>query len=214
MAANINTYRVINFGFEVIPIAAAMTNGGYTVVNEVVQPHAAAATFVSPNLISPSNNISSISGEPIAFISRPKGPDAFTQTLQNSSAGSTTIGWSGGRVMVTGANPSTGAVLIRIRANLEVVLNNANYINTGAKPSSANTALTDVVSRVREKIDPIIIGGARAVERRVSQLAMEGLARLAGGAIGAYFGGLPGAMAGQGVAGGGARTLMDLGELD
>lgn len=209
LAANALQYRVVSFGIEVIPVVATMTNQGYFIVAEVPGRRPPGNAYVTPSTTYPNVIVSNLVGDKVAFISRPQGNSSFDMTNMNTT---TTYNetWSSVTVMVSGANPSSTVLMVRIRANLEYESLNANIYGTTAKPSQSNNFLTDIVSRVRANMEPIIKGGAEAAEKKVMSWAADALMRAGGSALGYYLGGPAGGAAGGAIAGQASHMIMDV----
>lgn len=209
-ATNVSNYRVVSFGVEVIPIVATMTNQGYFIVAETPAMRYTGTTYTSPSLTYPNVYAGNLVGEKVAFISRPQGPDANTMISANSAAGSTSCGWSGVTISVSGAQASSAVLMVRVRANLEYESVNNNVFGMSGTPSKSNTALLDLSSRVRERMTPIIKGGAEVVEKKVMGWAADALTRAVGTGIGWLLGGPAGGQAGGAIAGAATHMIMDV----
>ena len=207
---NAACYRVVNFGLEIIPIVATMTNQGFFITAETIVNRGPGSTFVTPSTLYPNVMVSNIVGDKVGFISRPQGPDSYNMKPLNVNNQFQDTTWSGVTVMVMGAQASTPTLMVRVRANIEYEASNANLYGVTAKPATSNNFLTDVVSRVREKMDPIIKGGAEVAERSVMKWAGEMLSRGLGTIAGYYLGGPEGGAVGGAIAGGAAHMIMDV----
>ena len=197
LSINAASYRVVNFGIEVIPIVATMTNQGYYIVAETVGARSPGGTLVSPSVQYPNVFVGGLVGEKCAFISRPQGPNAATMKDLNLPGVTPDGSWSSVTVMVAGANASTPVLMVRVRANLEIEVGNNILYGTTATPPKSNSALLDITARVRDRMTPIIKGGAEVVEKKVMSWATEALFQAGGAAIGFLMGGPPGAAAGR-----------------
>jgi len=189
---NVGQYRVVNWGVEVIPIVATMTNQGYFVVAETITQRGVSGTYVTPSTTYPNVHFSNLVGDKVAFISRPQGADAFSFDSPNTNAGSSDLRHSGVTITITGAEASKNCLVVRIRANIEYEQLNNSYYGTTARASPSNPTLTDLVSKVRAKMEPIVKGGAEVVEKKMMNWASEQFTKhiggMLGGMAGAFFG--------------------------
>lgn len=121
-----------------------------------------------------------------------------------------------GPVLVSLEGPvSTACLEFQYFINYELTFQDGDAMNLVATPpaSSMSSGLLNRASKyIGEKMDPIVQGGVKIVEKTVMNMAMGYVARAFGGVAGGYAGGPQGAIAGSA----GAGMIMDryLGDVD
>jgi hypothetical protein len=121
-----------------------------------------------------------------------------------------------GPVVVSFEGPvSTACLDFQYFINYELTFNDGDSMQLVATPPNSTPAaglLNRASKYIGEKMDPIVQGGVKIVEKTVMNMAMSYVARAFGGVAGGYAGGPQGAIAGSA----GAGMIMDryLGDVD
>lgn len=196
-----SNYRLVSVGVEIIPICPSMTNSGYLITCEASAPPAPGSTWTT-TAVSTSNRVlvSNFRGsEGVSYIFRPGGPDAYSfkdGAALTATAGQTTCGWTGLRIGIVAATASQYQVTLRVRANYEYEPAETSGFRPSTKPPNTNLALTNVVARTRDALEPLTKGLADRVEGIVARTAAGILNRAGGAAMGYMLAGPLGAVAG------------------
>lgn len=121
-------------------------------------------------------------------------------------------------VYVSGGPASTAAVQVKFIYHYELLFTSGTVFNTLATPAAVqNDLITTGKNFVQSRINSVVKGGIKEVERQTMGAAeafgrkmIQGAAGAIGGAIGGYFGGPNAGMAGAQIGYGGMGMIMDV----
>lgn len=208
------TYRVVSYGIQIRSVLSSMNNQGSLGIAVIPTDPDVVSTnvdFGAANLFS-HNERGSMKDKMLTGIA---GHDAVVQrTFKITSApGANAMGSWGSEILaayVTGGPASTVAMQIKVVYHFELVFPASTGLNAFASPTAqSNDTVLAGSNFVSKALGGVIKGGSEEVERRSMNAATafgRYLARIGAGAVGGYFAGPSGALAGYQ----GAGMIMDV----
>lgn len=196
---NVYKFRCVNFGVHIVPIAASTANSGFIMAQELTEMPAVSSTLSSPTTSGGKCALMSAKSGGMTWVSQPAGPGAmnFETVGTTTSTPSNTQDWTSLFIQVSGAPASTSMFAVRIVANFELVMDPQNAVNSIAVSTPPSPLLTSAAGSVRSSVGSFLAGGAEEFRKRIHGAATKILYRAGGAAVGALFGGAPGAVMGS-----------------